>query len=495
LRQSSLQLANKDSAGFDRSNQKAREALTVASKLQSNSGKTNLLLGCLLHEGGHTGLAEVRYMSVVQEQLQGNGKPAVEIAGFDSSFDGYESDKLCPVDPTTYAVLACHFSRIGDKLRARKALRLANASYIESNIEPPVNTHGSPRRTMVLFMARAGLWLSKHGFAALAKEALTLAMSCDEAASAKANARGFLSETPAFIRHLCKRLSADVALICVDDDAQPIGDAIGSGNESVLSADCAEDRIYGQLCLSKATRCASDLVASLDAGLNAMQEVSKNAPLLAPLIPVASYLSICKDLIDNGRFQEALAVSLTGSTVHTSSALLLQTGIASLRLGNIAEAEKALQEANLLDNRNGLVWAYQTLLFIQAGPRRSEESLASLTQALRLGVESSVVLRELATAFMSVDKLQTAEDLIRRSIINEGGNGSFITRKLLGDVLSGQNMAAQAVEEYQQVLQAEESPNEVKLDAAEKCVSLLKALGRNEELKSAQEVVQKLKSA
>jgi tetratricopeptide (TPR) repeat protein len=488
LRLSSMQQSFSQISESAESRQKAREALSVAASLQSNKAKPNLLLACLFHEEQHIERAEARFISVIDEQLQGSKDIALNLSAFDSEFDGYESDKMGPVDPKTYAILACHFSRKGDKLKARKSLRLANASYIEGNVQPSIDTHGSPRRTMVLFLANAGLWLNKHGFLGMAKEALTLANSCDAAASAKANARGFMSNTPAFIRHLVKRLSASVA-------SENEEDMLAFAQESVSCSDDNVDKINGYLCAAHIASLKKDAPREMEALLNALQVASQDSPAYSDKIPVSAYVQCSKLLIDSGKYQEALAVSLTGSTVHTSSALLLQMGIAALRMGMVDDAEKALQESNVLDNRNGRTWAYHTLVCISAGPRRAEESVSALHQSLRLGVTSPVLLRELATAFMGVDKLQTAEELIRRCISVENEKGSFATRILLGDALAGQNQAAKAVEEYQTVIEAEESPADVKLSAAQNCVTLLKTLGRQEEYKAAKQVVAKLKEA
>lgn len=82
-------------------------------------------------------------------------------------FEGYESDRLCPVDPLCYCVLAAYYSSKQQPLRARKALVLANRSFIEGGYKPAATTHGLPRRTIVFCLARACDYLFANGFTAL----------------------------------------------------------------------------------------------------------------------------------------------------------------------------------------------------------------------------------------------------------------------------------------------------------------------------------------
>lgn len=108
-----------------------------------------------------------------------------------------------------------------------------------------------------------------------------------------------------------------------------------------------------------------------------------------------------------------------------------------------------LQEANLLDNRNPEVWAFLSLLCSKLGPSRAEEADASLQQAIRLGLSNPSLLRELGTAYMALDRLAHAEDLVRRAAAVEAaantvtGKAAAFTRKLLADVLAGQNQVSE----------------------------------------------------
>lgn len=232
------------------------------------------------------------------------------------------------------------------------------------------------------------------------------------------------------------------------------------------------------------------------------------------VIPLRAFLLMTKLLLQIGDWVQAVKILLFAAQVYTSASLCLLLGVAYLRQEKLEEAESALLEANMLDYRQADVWAYLCLVCIQRGPHRYAEAEACLFQTLRLQQTDPALLRELSTSFMAIDKLQTAEDLIRRTIALEsqssyasspmsrtsgnngtkGGAGSY-NRKLLADILAGQNLAAKAIEEYQLVLQDEQSDNQVKLLAAQKCGELLQTLGRQEELPAIHQIIAQLTAA
>jgi tetratricopeptide (TPR) repeat protein len=131
------------------------------------------------------------------------------------------------------------------------------------------------------------------------------------------------------------------------------------------------------------------------------------------------------------------------------------------------------------------------------------ESQAALAQALRLRINDASLLRELATCFMASDKLQTAEDLVRRAISLEvaqssmtgSGRASSLTRKLLGDILATENQVVLAVEEYQRVVADSDADIETRKAAAGKCAKLLSTLGRDEDLRTLKHIMETLNNA
>jgi hypothetical protein len=463
---------------------RAREALSACVDFEPTEWKARQQLACVFDEAGLIRQAEDIMVAVINDQINSGA----QISSFGSEFDGYESDSISHVAPQSYAILAAHFSRSGFPLKARKCIRLATKAYVEMGEQPPVEAHGTPRRTPVYILAQAAIWLSAHGFVKLAGECVALAKQCEESTNTKAKAKNLNSVTPSFIRHTLKRAVAEVGLLT--EGAEDIEEF---ARDSVTCSEEAKDMINGWLCVSKASKgaVADSLLSAIEVG---------NGHNLMDCVPLSCYLEAIKQLVALGRFDDALPVALTGAKIyHTSSSLMLQVGIISLRLEQIEDAEKALREANLLDNRNCEVWAYQCFICLQSGPRRAIEATAALHQTLRLGLASPAILRELSTGFMASDKLQVAEDLIRRSLTAEGGKGSFTTRKLLGDVLAGQNLAAKAVDEYKAVLgstgfESDAEYSKIQLAAAERCVSLLQSLGREEEAKSASAIALKLRS-
>ena len=297
-----------------------------------------------------------------------------------------------------------------------------------------------------------------------------------------------------------------------------LSQSVEVANAAVNSSPNNVDIAKGWLLVAKASTAAkADAGSICDAYLRAFT-ASKAAGELMPngarIVPLVVLSDAGKLMVQLGRYAEALGFLLPACRVHSSSSLLLLVGICCLRLERMEDAEDALLEANLLDNRNPDVWCYLSLFCLSCANNRLEEAEKALDQAIRLQLDSTALLRELATSFMSLDKLLIAEDLIRRTIALEGGtpssettslpttatastvpNTSARSRKLLADILAGQNQAAKAVLEYKGVLADPFADNLTKLAAAASCQSLLTALGRPEEIKAVNKIIDTLNSA
>lgn len=317
------------------------------------------------------------------------------------------------------------------------------------------------------------------------------ALDCEAAATKKAEERNLPACTVPTIRHLLKKSEALSHLYHGN-----VQQAYTLALDSVAVAVSDIDIINGNLCAAK---CVGFLLSG-DSGENkikayssALKEMEKTGSFDA--IPLVDYVEAGKALIAASRFEDALDAMLLGCRVYPSSTLFHLVGVCCLRLERMIDAEDALQEANLIDHRNAEVWAYLTILCLSTGDHRLEEAEKSCQQALRLGLQSSAVLREIAMAFIAVDKLRSAEELIRRSMACDAADGAkpnSHTRRLLGDILAGQNQAAEAIEEYQIVIGDEEADVESRLTAGEKCAELLSSLGRTEELNTLELILEAL---
>jgi tetratricopeptide (TPR) repeat protein len=325
-----------------------------------------------------------------------------------------------------------------------------------------------------------------------------LALDCEQATTEKAKARGKPCNTVPHILFMLKQAQSLAAIVAGDADPSI---ALDCAVQAELCCDNPVDKaIAGQLVGAAHLKAGSDHTEIIDAYLNAFEcgsQLSLADMQTNKYIPLSSFIVAAKILGNAGRFADMLALLLFGCTVYSSSSLFMLVGVSCIRLDRLTEAEDALLEANLIDNRNAEVWAYLSMVCMITGPHRLEEAEKALFQALRLGLCTASLLRELAMTFMSADKLEIAEDLVRRAVVAEsrGSSGRSLqhNRKLLADILAGQNKAASAVDEYQVTIADEEADTRIRLEAATRCAELLTSLGRDEEARSLGKIIAALR--
>jgi len=500
---------------------RAREALAVSYKAKTEDWEISLLYACVLIESEQSDEAEAVIHETISSQLK--DKSSYTLTSL-QHFDGYDSDKLCPVDPKCHCVLAALFSMQKLPIRARKALLMANRSFVEGDYQPPVSTHGTPKRTVVLCLSVTSVYLFEHAFLKLGRACVDLALECELAVTEKAQARG-KGKTPVtvpHIRHMLKQAQTAAALYPVElanenapqipANNNPLLSAVDLAIESELAAQSNLDKIAAWLTVAKVQSTVYDATVVINSFLNAIKLASEipvsdikgsNRHIHKDVIPLSAFITVGKMLLNSGRYVECVSTLLYASSIYTSATLLLILAVSYLRTDKLDDAEEALVESNLLNNKNADTWMYFSLLCLLGGAHRVEEAEQALFQALRLGMTSTALLRELATQFMAMDRMQTAEDLIRRALAQEAVDGnrqSLLSRKLLANVLAAQNQAASAVEEYQKILATPSDDvnkddgefKQAKLDAAEKCFDLLNQLGREEEMKIVKSIMKSL---
>ena len=70
-------------------------------------------------------------------------------------------------------------------------------------------------------------------------------------------------------------------------------------------------------------------------------------------------------------------------------------GLSLVRLGELAAAEDAIAQANILDNLNPQTWALNAILCLKYGQKRLQQACFALEQALSLGLKDLLLLEEL----------------------------------------------------------------------------------------------------
>ncbi|KAJ3214771.1 Cilia- and flagella-associated protein 70 [Dinochytrium kinnereticum] len=107
----------------------------------------------------------------------------------------------------------------------------------------------------------------------------------------------------------------------------------------------------------------------------------------------------------------AKTMFLRACEMKPSSKSWLGVGKACLAVGEFGEAEDALSEANVLNNRDGEVWAYLALLCLCLD--RAFEANQAIAQALRVGVKDAEALKTTGTAFYALGNISSAAECLR----------------------------------------------------------------------------------
>ncbi|KAJ3155384.1 Cilia- and flagella-associated protein 70 [Geranomyces michiganensis] len=118
----------------------------------------------------------------------------------------------------------------------------------------------------------------------------------------------------------------------------------------------------------------------------------------------------------------AKSMYLRACAAGPSAASWLGVGKACMAAEEWEEAEDALAEANVLNNRHADVWAYLALLNLQL--KREFEGNQCIAQALRLGIRDAAVLRAVSDALMKAQQHTAAVECLRMCLEIEPDDAS-----------------------------------------------------------------------
>lgn len=114
--------------------------------------------------------------------------------------------------------------------------------------------------------------------------------------------------------------------------------------------------------------------------------------------PLVVHLNLANIYMGRGQPQYAADVCCTALSAHPRAATAwLTAALASLALGDVAAADLALTEANLLDPTNPRVWGYLALTALRAG--RLDECKEALKWADKAGLYDINCILQLATGY------------------------------------------------------------------------------------------------
>lgn len=206
------------------------------------------------------------------------------------------------------------------------------------------------------------------------------------------------------------------------------------------------------------------------------------------------YIRLGLAFLYSSQYEKAEAVFVLACDEFCVASCWLGVGIASLRLEKWDQAQTALAEANRLDFLNPEVWGFMALFALTAHTSVSNcdeiNALQFVSQALRHNLSNPALLRELSNAFVAIDRLESAERLLRRSLACQD---SSHTRKLLADVLAAQNCAEDALRQYIRLLEVSKDIEE-RCSLLENCARLFIILGRPEEANEYRNMATKLQT-
>ncbi|TMW60368.1 hypothetical protein Poli38472_000410 [Pythium oligandrum] len=195
------------------------------------------------------------------------------------------------------------------------------------------------------------------------------------------------------------------------------------------------------------------------------------------------YVHLGLALLQTSQFSRAKETFLCASEAYATASHWLGVAIACFRLEDADGARLALAGANRLDACNPEIWGYMALVALSRStptPLSSQQEANAkrfVAQALRYQLRNPVLLRELSSAFVALDRLEDAEKLLRRVLVYQD---SSLTRKTLADVLAAQNCAEDALMAYKRSLDECQNVLE-RAELLEKCAELLVTLGRPDE--------------
>eukprot|EP01062_Namystynia_karyoxenos_P011555 TRINITY_DN14143_c0_g1_i1.p1 TRINITY_DN14143_c0_g1~~TRINITY_DN14143_c0_g1_i1.p1 ORF type:complete len:1083 (+),score=375.85 TRINITY_DN14143_c0_g1_i1:73-3249(+) len=129
----------------------------------------------------------------------------------------------------------------------------------------------------------------------------------------------------------------------------------------------------------------------------------------------AAYVRLGNIHLALGQYAEARDAFSAGVRVWPCGLTWLGVGVAYTRLGELAQAEQALNESVVCNNVAAQTWAYLALVCLQQQPPRLREADHAFDQAVTLGLADGDLYLEIGAALHSMQRWELAEQSLLRA--------------------------------------------------------------------------------
>ena len=122
-------------------------------------------------------------------------------------------------------------------------------------------------------------------------------------------------------------------------------------------------------------------------------------------------------------------------------------GFSLTKLGEYAEAEKALRRANLLDVENPIIWAYLAIYALSTG--KKNQALECLNELSKVNFNDTNLLKEIGNLFLEIKEYEVASNIFIniKNIDNTDGDCYLIIAKIYCNKLNKRKEALEILKE------------------------------------------------
>ena len=122
-------------------------------------------------------------------------------------------------------------------------------------------------------------------------------------------------------------------------------------------------------------------------------------------------------------------------------------GFSLTKLGEYAEAEKALRRANLLDVENPIIWAYLAIYSLSTG--KKNQALECLNELSKVNFNDTNLLKEIGNLFLEIKEYEVASNIFIniKNIDNTDGDCYLIIAKIYCNKLNKRKKALEILKE------------------------------------------------